>query len=341
MTTKVQSWDNTLIAVYYPMAWIEYAREKGLPIQQMMHRCGMGDGKLTASTSILVRKFSQLLAEILLLTGNQGTGFEVGWRLPITAYGSIGQAMLSSNTARDALNICSQYWRLIARGFDLRISLHNHQCVLTLTLAVPVPQPFRQVLFESTLASLYRGCVALVPAAMESIEVWLSGPEPAYSTLLREKIPSICFDRPATQIRFPAALLEQDLSLASATGLQTALERCEEELTALNLQDKMAQKVMEKLLCTEHGYPTLNEMAEQLNMSPRTLRRRLSAENTGYARLMEQSKQRNALKLLDNPRFSIADVAHRLGYGDMANFTRAFKKWTGTTPSGYRAYLKA
>ena len=103
----------------------------------------------------------------------------------------------------------------------------------------------------------------------------------------------------------------------------------------------MAQKIMEKLLCTEHGYPTLNEMAEQLNMSPRTLRRRLSAENTGYARLMEQSRQRNALNLLDNPRFSIADVAHRLGYGDMANFTRAFKKWTGTTPSGYRAYLKA
>lgn len=341
MRSKEQSWDNTLIAIHYPMAWIEYAKEQNLPIQQIMHRCGIVDDKLTTSGGILVKQFAQLMTEILQRTDNQGTGFEVGWRLPITAYGSLGQAMLSSATAQEAMQLCMHYWRLIARGFSLNISHANDQCVLTLTLAVPIQQPLRQVVFESTLASLYRGCMALIPTAASCMEVWLAEPEPEYSHVLRQKIPSIRFGMPATQIRFPAALLSHPLSMASATGLHTALQRCEQEINDLNLQDKITQKVLQKLVLSDYGYPTLIAMAQQLNMTPRTLRRRLSDENTGYAKLIEDSRKRDAMRFLDDPQVSIAEVARRLGYADMANFTRAFKKWTTLTPSGYRTNLNS
>ncbi len=47
------------------------------------------------------------------------------------------------------------------------------------------------------------------------------------------------------------------------------------------------------------------------------------------------------MQLLDNSQITIAEVAHRLGYTDIANFTRAFKRWTGITPSGYREKLNS
>lgn len=72
-------------------------------------------------------------------------------------------------------------------------------------------------------------------------------------------------------------------------------------------------------------------------MTPRTLRRRLDQEGTSFKRLMEEAKRRDALRLLDDYDLDVQRVAALLGYQDPANFTRAFRQWTGQTPSQYRA----
>ena len=80
------------------------------------------------------------------------------------------------------------------------------------------------------------------------------------------------------------------------------------------------------------GFPTLEQVARQLNMTARTL----LEEGTSYSALLDSARLRDAIFLLENQKIGIVQVAEYLGYNDAANFTRAFRKWTGVTPSTYR-----
>jgi AraC-like DNA-binding protein len=81
---------------------------------------------------------------------------------------------------------------------------------------------------------------------------------------------------------------------------------------------------------------SLESIASQLELSPRTLRRRLAAEGVSFSTLVEQSRRDEALRLLRSSRLSVEDVARQLGYTNASTFVRAFHRWTGQTPKQYR-----
>ena len=71
-------------------------------------------------------------------------------------------------------------------------------------------------------------------------------------------------------------------------------------------------------------------------MSSRSLRRHLQAEGSSFKKLLDEARQRDAVRLLADRRLGLSQIATMLGYQDPANFTRAFRQWTGTTPQRYR-----
>jgi len=71
-------------------------------------------------------------------------------------------------------------------------------------------------------------------------------------------------------------------------------------------------------------------------MSPRTLRRRLAEEGTSFRGVLERIRFEAAEERLREPTLSLAEIAAELGYADQANFARAFRGWTGESPSAYR-----
>jgi AraC-like DNA-binding protein len=85
--------------------------------------------------------------------------------------------------------------------------------------------------------------------------------------------------------------------------------------------------------------PTVEQIAEQLNMSVRTLRRRLSAENTSYQAFKDQTRLDAAKTYLNRPGLKINAVAALMGFDEPSAFHRAFKKWSGMTPGEYRKSL--
>lgn len=326
-----------LVAVHFPLTWINYSKEIGLPVEPIMHRYGIVESDIISKRGISLQKFGKLLIEILELTPKHEIGFEVGWRLPITAYGNLGQAILSSNNLSEAIQICILYWDLIAREFLVNVNYSNDLCIITLNINLPIEANLRRIIFEATLASLYKGCITLEPKILELGEVWFEGDAPDYANVITNRIKNSRFGMPLTQIRFPSYLLNNPLPMASQLGLQTALQCCQEELQALGLQEKMTQKVKEILVHKEKKYRSLDDVALLLNISPRTLRRKLNNENTSFSALLEDLKRYEAMSLLDNTNLSISEIALSLSYNDVANFTRVFKKWTGMTPSNYRA----
>jgi AraC-like DNA-binding protein len=81
------------------------------------------------------------------------------------------------------------------------------------------------------------------------------------------------------------------------------------------------------------GYPVIADVAHLLQTSPRTLQRRLKEAGVSYSDLVEHCRREKSCQALVFSRDSIRDIAGSLGYRDVSSFTRAFRRWTGVTPS--------
>lgn len=117
-----------------------------------------------------------------------------------------------------------------------------------------------------------------------------------------------------------------DLIVARAQGL---LERRVESSTLESVRARI-------LAAFRDGNPGLEQIARQLHMSPRTLRRRLEDEGVSFRALRDRLREERARELLMDPKLVIGEVAHRLGFAEASAFHRAFKRWTGLTPAEYR-----
>ena len=83
------------------------------------------------------------------------------------------------------------------------------------------------------------------------------------------------------------------------------------------------------------GQPSKSQVARRLGMSERTLHRRLADEGESFQTLVTRARQDAAESLLRSGRHSLVDVAFLTGFSDQTAFTRAFKRWTGLTPSEF------
>jgi AraC-like DNA-binding protein len=100
-----------------------------------------------------------------------------------------------------------------------------------------------------------------------------------------------------------------------------------------HLVDKVARIVDGELL---EGTPSLGKVARKLAMSDRTLRRGLVAEATTFRAVVDQTRTARAKALMADPRVSLSEIAFALGFSEHAAFTRAFKRWTGSSPAAAR-----
>ena len=84
------------------------------------------------------------------------------------------------------------------------------------------------------------------------------------------------------------------------------------------------------------GAPRVNDIATGLGLSARSLRRRLSEHGLSFQTLTEDTRRELAEGLLRDEQYSLAEVAFLTGFSEQSSFTRAFKRWLGTTPASYR-----
>jgi AraC-like DNA-binding protein len=148
----------------------------------------------------------------------------------------------------------------------------------------------------------------------------------------------IRFNQPTNQLVFSAADLDRPIVLADPVARKLAQEQCERELDALGRQHQatLLERVRSFMAKNEGGFRSLEEVASLTGMSARTLKRRLADLGTAFSTLLEDEQRERALVLLRSDELSIDEIASRVGYSEVANFTRAFRRWTGTTPAAYR-----
>ncbi|MFB2892384.1 helix-turn-helix domain-containing protein [Aerosakkonemataceae cyanobacterium BLCC-F50] len=146
----------------------------------------------------------------------------------------------------------------------------------------------------------------------------------------------IYFHQSHNAFRFSKNLLSKPLIRSTIPFIYSdAEENLKLTAPSANLTDSLRQLI---LLLLPEGHPSLPIAAEASGTSIRTFQRQLEKSNLNYSQLVEQIRFDQAVNLLKDPTNKLIDIAFDLGYTDAANFTRAFKRWTGVSPSQFRNF---
>jgi AraC-like DNA-binding protein len=321
-----------------PQTYLELMSELGHSPREVLRKAGLTLRDVNAAGGIGTAQYERLLLAVRDTVGDGiGAGFEMGWRLPPTAFGALGMAILSSATLRDALALAEKYWPIHGIGLTFAVRTEPGLRVLEFN-ALPelVPATVRPMAMETVVASMYRSTLALVGLTALPCQVWFDFPAPPHASDVRQRLGDVRYGMPATQLRVSDARLDQPLPMANPVSLRQAIAQCDAEMARQSQSAGLASMVQHLLVLGDGGYPSLDGVAQTLGLSSRTLRRRLSDEGVSYLALLNLARARDAKALLMQPHLEVRHIAERLGYRHAANFARAFKEWAGEVPSVYR-----
>jgi AraC-like DNA-binding protein len=119
-------------------------------------------------------------------------------------------------------------------------------------------------------------------------------------------------------------------------ALRQALALLEQEACEVHQKIDLIQTVERAIARDLTRGSHIEKIAGDLNMSSRTLRRRLTEHSLTFEALLEQVRRGRTLNLLANPELSIERITEEVGYSDVRSFRRAFRRWTGMSPSAFR-----
>lgn len=145
----------------------------------------------------------------------------------------------------------------------------------------------------------------------------------------------LSFDQHRVGLQFSAEDLEAPLLSADPTLSRILQSNVGERLPQRNELGSIRTCMM--VLLERGRAPSTKGVAALLRWSERTLQRRLATHGTSFRAILDETRATHACRLLRDPTVKTATVAEQLGYADVASFTRAFRRWHGTTPASFRA----
>lgn len=334
------------VSTAYPLLLMEIVAERGCAPEAVLKAAGLSARALQQPGAwISPAQYTLLTLHAAKLTGDPGIGIELGLRMRHSTHGFLGYAAMTAGTLRESIELSLRYSRLRQRNLGMRffVDAARRQGVVELRELQPIG-PVRHFFLEGMLVGLARGLLNLSGMPMHELELCFDTPQPAHFARYRKRLPPVRFAQAATQLRFPAHYLGQPTTQSDPPASRQAVEQCERELALLGPADReadLAARVCAELARRAGTPPVLDEVAAQLCMSGRTLTRKLQARGLRFQALVDEVRQRRALQLLVRDDLDIQAVATALGFADPANFTRAFKRWTGCSPSLYRASMRS
>ncbi|MDX1457661.1 MAG: AraC family transcriptional regulator [Marinobacter sp.] len=332
--------DLPLIKAHYADILCQLVEEKGGSRTALLAAADIRPSALGhPDNMITVSQFVALNRAAIELSGEPALGLEFGRRLKFTTHGALSQAAISSDTIEEGLRILIKYFRIRFGYMDLTFFTEGEDAVLELQVQHDL-KDLHVFNVEVVLASIMDVNLLLFGTRLlEGGECRLCYPRPdhhgAYQALFGD---AVRFSQAANQLRFRKKFLSLPLALSNPVARRVAEEQCEAERRHLETRTSTVGRVQQVLMSVKSGrLPGLEDVAERLGVSPRTLRRQLSAEGMKFQTLQDRVRHERAADLLVTTGLSIDDIAYQLGYSDPSNFGRAFRKWEGVSPSAYRA----
>ena len=297
---------------------------RGLPVTQK--------DLANPATRVPVRVCEAIVARAHALTHEPALAVHVGTQMRLSSHGFLGFAAMTASTMREAIDLATRFASTRTSALSLSLYVEGDTAAITLDERTPLGE-LREFIVIALAVGLWRLGESLTGRLLDGV-VECAFPEPAYIKGMPHA-GRVRFNCPNHRIVFPAEALALPLVTADPVALELAREQCERELAQI-VDAGLPARVRGALATTGDAPRSLIEIAKELRMSPRTLKRKLAEHDTTFTQIRDDLRRQRALLLLDNRQLTISDIAAKLGYSELPNFTRAFRKWTGQTPLAYR-----
>ena len=308
-------------------------KDRGAPLTALAS-AGLTETEIASpSTRISIDQVLQVYAEVLRQMSEPDLAFQTGQRFHVTTYGMYGFAMLSSDSLRRALRFAVDYHQLSTPLADCRFIEDGADGPAWDIRPIPHPMLF---------GPLYEFVVELYLGIFCSLHGELTGGpyRPAFVRLTytpRSAPGGVPVHRgPENRLPLDPTSLDRPARLRSPAVNRMLVDICNTELEQLKRRTGVAGQVRELLMENACRPLDIWAAAARLNMSERSLRRRLTEEGVSLSELKDELRLQLAIELLRDTRLTMEDIAESLAFSDAASFRRAFRRWTGEAPQDYR-----
>jgi len=327
-------------AISVPSSWtrtiIDALLVAGVDVFKVLSEAGFSQDDFRDPNAALPTQASARLWKLAVThTGDSAFGLEAARRVNQTTFHGLGVAVLASATIRDAMQRLVRYDRLVCDGAALTLSVSEGTACLS--LCPHAGQPACHEASDAVFSLIVRVCRLVTNRTfdLELVRFRRATPEAQrpYQQVFRCPIEfgcaedSLLFD--ARALETPLVMANAELARRNDEAARLYLERMDQEGIVTLVRNKLSPRLADR--------PSAQLIARELGMSQRSLQRRLNEAGSGYEALLAALRKEQACALLRENRLNVAELAFALGFEDASAFARAFRRWTGVSPSAYRA----
>jgi len=339
MKSEQTKTDLKLVTVpgHYLYVLSECIDDFGLEPRVWLHGSGLEKiDKSIIDEAVPFNTFQYLALKAEKMAQNPAIGLAVGRRLSLLSHGALGYAALNSATVRDAVHLIEAFIDIRFPVILVQFQEFEHEFRVVLEEKVPLGQMLPLVM-DGVLLTLKNALDQLLARGVQD-KLCITFATPQHAGFPYQSVfdCELKFNAECSAILGPKSILDEAIPYANSLAFQEAESLCRNELERLKKEVSITGKVKKKLFEAPGQFASLEVVASYLNLTPRTLHRRLADEESSYKQILEEVKSSLAISYLSNSDMSIKEIAFFLGYDDLSNFRRAFKRWTGQTPSTYR-----
>jgi AraC-like DNA-binding protein len=282
-----------------------------------------------------VQRWRALLERAASHVGDPALGLRVGASITPAHLGPLGYVLLASGSVSAAIERYIRYQRLIHDISAVSHRLDGEQIVLEWNK-------------ESRGVGLLVNQCGLAAVIRFARDITGTDVRPAFAHFIESQPDDLApyadhfqcpvvFGSDATRLGFPLALIGLPMRRADASLAAMLEPQVQRHLQSLPANDALAGQVGRRI--AHHlldGASVLDEVAAELNMSGRTLRRALAQQGKSFREVLERTRWELSQDYLRDRRLALSEVALLLGYSEQSAFNRAFQRWSGTTPRAWR-----
>ena len=293
------------------------------------------------SCSLENHAYNAVIERAVETTGDPFFGLHAGENLNLAAAGLIGQLTQSSETVKQALELCCEFANLGCSALPMKLYKESDQYKVTLT-----PNELWKSQSENAVRHTAEGVLAFTIREFQSLTRMQHSPFAIHLPWTRptniseyERVfgcPTL-FSKEEIAILLKKEHVAETVITSDYDLFRVLISHAQEKSSHMTEEQGFAAIVKQSVLkLIKPEFPTLDQVAAHLNISPRTLQRRLKEEDCVYKELIDQLRKEFAFSYLKRSDLNIGDIAYLLSYADASAFTRAFKRWAGKTPNEHR-----
>jgi AraC-like DNA-binding protein len=327
------------VAASYPKAFLDFAVSRGASREELARRSGITESDLVSPDErIELGRYLALIQAGAELTREPALAVHFGRDVRAETISIVALISLASETVGAAFVQMARYARLV---LDASLPVPPGELVYEngepWIVSTDPAYALYPHLWEILMAQMMSGFRRMFPEMPPGILIHCPHPPPSYRGEVESVMGAqVVFDAGRFAVRVPQAVLDIRLPAFNRYAFSLLSERAEALLKALEAEGTMRADVERRLMATLHtGGSSAEALSRTLNVSQKTLYRRLKAEGVTFEQVLDDLRRRLAISFLTDGKVSVTEAAYLVGFSDPSAFARAFKRWTGMSPGRF------